>query len=260
MVNPKLLSKKFLQDGYLKIRPKNQKILFEIQKIVSSKISKKKLNKKNIITILNNFHKVQDSSNLNESRLMIYNYINSKPAFSELYYDAVKEYLDILVGNELVMQNKINLSIQLPHDKSSILPMHSDTWSGDSPFEIVVWIPLVNCFKTKSMFILSPKDSQHFYNNYKQNSKKHDSKSLFNLYKNKFKWIDIKFGEILIFNQCLPHGNVENITSETRWSLNCRFKSLFSPYGTKKIGEFFKPINIKPASVIGFGYKDPLSE
>ena len=32
---------------------------------------------------------------------------------------------DILVGNELVMQNKINLSIQLPHDKSSILPIHS---------------------------------------------------------------------------------------------------------------------------------------
>jgi len=260
MTNSKLLSKKFLQDGYLKIRPKNQKILFEIQKIVSSKISKKKLNKKNIITILNNFHNIQDSSNLNEFRLKIYNYINSKPVFSELYYDTVKEYLDILVGNELVMQNKINLSIQLPYDKSSILPMHSDTWSGDSPFEIVVWIPLVNCFKTKSMFILSPKDSEHFYKNYKKNSKKHDSKSLFNLYQNKFKWIDIKFGEILIFNQCLPHGNVENITSETRWSLNCRFKSLFSPYGTKKIGEFFKPINIKPASVIGFGYKDPLSE
>ena len=260
MTNSKLLSKKFLQDGYLKIRPKNQKILFEIQKIVSSKIAKKKLNKKNIITILNNFHNIQDPSNLNESRLKIYNYINSKPVFSELYYDAVKEYLDILVGNELVMQNKINLSIQLPYDQSSILPMHSDTWSGDSPFEIVVWIPLVNCFKTKSMFILSPKDSEHFYKNYKKNSKKHDSKSLFNLYKNKFKWIDIKFGEILIFNQCLPHGNVENITSETRWSLNCRFKSLFSPYGTKKIGEFFKPINIKPASVIGFGYKDPLSE
>jgi len=260
MTNSKLLSKKFLQDGYLKIRPKNQKILFEIQKIVSSEISKKKLNKKNIITILNNFHNIQDSSNLNESRLKIYNYINSKPNFSELYYDVVKEYLDILVGNELVMQNKINLSIQLPYDKSSILPMHSDTWSGDSPFEIVVWIPLVNCFKTKSMFILSPKDSEHFYKNYKKNSQKHDSKSLFNLYKNKFKWMDIKFGEILIFNQCLPHGNVENITSETRWSLNCRFKSLFSPYGTKKIGEFFKPINIKPASVIGFGYKDPLSE
>ncbi len=260
MLNSTVLSKNFLSDGYLKIRPKNQKYLFEIQKIITNKISKTKLSKKNQISFLNNFHKFQNPSNLNDTRLKIYNYINSKSIFSKMYYEIVKEYLDILVGNELVMQNKINLSIQLPNDKSSILPMHSDTWSGDSPFEIVVWIPLVNCFKTKSMFILNPKESKHFYINYKKNSKKHDSKSLFNLYKSKFKWIDIKFGEVLIFNQCLPHGNVENITSETRWSLNCRFKSLFSPYGTKKIGEFFKPINIKPASVIGFNYNDPLAE
>ncbi len=260
MLNIKVLSNKFLNDGYLKIKPKNQKYLFEIQKIVSTQVSIKKLSKKNTITSLNNFHNFQDPSNLNDIRLKIYNHINSKPLFSEMYYEVIREYLDILVGNELVMQNKINLSIQLPNDKSSILPMHSDTWSGDSPFEVVVWIPLVNCFKTKSMFILPPKDSNHFYTNYKKNSKKHDSKSLFNLYKNRFKWINIKFGEVLIFNQCLPHGNVENITTETRWSLNCRFKSLFSPYGTKKIGEFFKPINIKPASVIGFNYNDPLSE
>ena len=51
---------------------------------------------------------------------------------------------------------KINLSIQLPNDNSSLLPIHSDTWSGDSPFETVVWTPMVDCFKTKSMYILKP--------------------------------------------------------------------------------------------------------
>ena len=25
-------------------------------------------------------------------------------------------------------------------------------------------------------------------------------------------WLDVKFGEILIFNQCLPHGNIVNKT------------------------------------------------
>ena len=29
--------------------------------------------------------------------------------------------------------------------------------SGDSPFEVVVWIPLVDCYKTKTMYILPPK-------------------------------------------------------------------------------------------------------
>ena len=39
--------------------------------------------------------------------------------------------------------------------------------------------------------------------------------------------------------------------------MNCRFKSLFSPYGDKKLGEFFEPISIKPATQIGFNYKIP---
>ena len=62
--------------------------------------------------------------------------------------------MNILVGNELSMQKSINLSIQMPNDKSSLLDLHADTWSGDSPYEVVVWLPLVDCFKTKSMYIL----------------------------------------------------------------------------------------------------------
>ena len=38
--------------------------------------------------------------------------------------------------------------------------------------------------------------------------------------------------------QNLPHGNVMNMENETRISMNCRFKSYFSPFGDKKLGEF----------------------
>ena len=48
---------------------------------------------------------------------------------------------------------------------SLLLPLHSDVWSGDSPYEIVVWLPLVNCFGTKSMFILPP-NKYHKLKNY----------------------------------------------------------------------------------------------
>ena len=47
------------------------------------------------------------------------------------------------------MQKGVNLSIQLPNDKSSLLTMHADTWSGDSAYEAVIWLPLVNCYKSK---------------------------------------------------------------------------------------------------------------
>ena len=55
------------------------------------------------------------------------------------------------VNNEIAMQLRVSLSIQLPLDDSSLLPVHADTWTGVSPFETVVWLPLVNCYKTKSM-------------------------------------------------------------------------------------------------------------
>lgn len=162
-----------------------------------------------------------------------------------------------MLGNELAMQLRINLSIQFPKDKSSLLPLHSDVWSGDSPYETVVWLPLVNCFKTKSMYILPPvkfKKLKEYLVKKKQNS---SVTEIFNQIKKDLIWINIKFGQILIFNQCLPHGNVVNKENETRWSLNCRFKSIFSPYKDKKIGEFFEPITMRKISQLGNKYKYP---
>ena len=173
-----------------------------------------------------------------------------------MYFRLARQYLEILVGNELAMQLRINLSIQLPGDSSSLLPVHADTWSGDSAFEVVVWVPLVDCYKTKAMYILPPiaanKLSQQFVERAGNNSDE-----LYNSIKNDVKWLEVKYGEVLIFNQALPHGNCINDELETRWSMNCRFKGVFTPYGDKKIGEFFEPITLRAASITGMEYQLP---
>ena len=61
-------------------------------------------------------------------------------------------------------------------------------------------------------------------------------------------------GNILIFNQNLIHGNHVNLEKDTRWSMNCRFKSIFTPYSEKAIGEYFEPITLRPASKDGMFY------
>ena len=83
------------------------------------------------------------------------------------------------------------------------------------------------------------------------------SKQIFNYIKNKVEFINIKYGEFLIFDQTIPHGNVVNIENETRWSMNCRFKNIFSPYGDKKIGEFFTPITTRATTIIGQNFIYP---
>ena len=87
--------------------------------------------------------------------------------------------------------------------------------------------------------------------------KNNDSEKIFQEIKDDIIWLNIKCGEVLIFNQALPHGNRINNETETRWSMNCRFKSIFTPYGDKKLGEFFEPITIRAASKCGIEYEYP---
>ena len=155
-----------------------------------------------------------------------------------------------------MMQKNINLSIQFPNDNSSLLPIHSDVWSGDSPFEMNLWVPLVNCYKTKSMYILQNKYLETF-NNKIANLKYKSSKQIFDTSKKMLKWLKVDYGNCLLFNQGLPHGNVTNKENETRWSMNCRFKTHFSPYHDKKIGEFFTPITTRAMTELGLKYQYP---
>ena len=44
--------------------------------------------------------------------------------------------------------------------KKSMLPMHSDIYAGESPFEVVIWIPMMNVKSSHSMFITNPRDNK----------------------------------------------------------------------------------------------------
>jgi len=258
--NESELGKKFLKNGYVILKQKNLTNLKYIRNLIVKKSAKilnvKTPNEKETEKFLNNIHKNLKIKDLNNLRHKIIKYINEDKNFKKNYFYSAKDLLFSLVGNELAMQSRVNLSIQLPSDNSSLLPVHSDIWSGDSPFEVVVWLPMVNCYSTKTMYLLKPEK----YNKIHQNFSKYIGKSsldLFKSIKNDVEWIKVKFGEVLIFNQALPHGNVVNKINETRWSMNCRFKSLYSPYGDKKIGEFFQPITLRAASKIGMQYHLP---
>jgi sporadic carbohydrate cluster 2OG-Fe(II) oxygenase len=106
------------------------------------------------------------------------------------------------------------------------------------------------------MYILKPEENIKFIKIMK-NKKYSESSKIYKLLKKKVRWIKINKGNYLLFNQNLPHGNVVNEESETRISMNCRYKSLFSPYADKKIGEFFSPITERVSTKIGNSFQFP---
>jgi sporadic carbohydrate cluster 2OG-Fe(II) oxygenase len=206
--------------------------------------------------ILNEIHRKVSVTELNVFRLKIIRGFNAIEKFREMYYRVARPYLEILVGNELAMQLRVNLSIQFPGDDSSLLPVHADTWSGDSPFEVVVWLPLVDCYRTKAMYLLPPDQSADLVQHFAERAGD-SSEALYQSIKNDVNWLEVRYGEVLVFDQALPHGNRVNEESETRWTMNCRFKGIFTPYGDKKIGEFFEPITLRAASRTGMAYQLP---
>ena len=247
--------KNYLNKGLIIKETENKKSLFYINKIIKQKLIKiLKINIKIKNFNLNKLHNYINEKNINQIRLSLIESVNKDKNFKKEFLKIAQKMLSNIVGNELAMQNNINLSIQIPNDESSLLPIHSDTWSGDSPFETVLWLPMVNCYKTKSMFILSPKQNKYYFQNL---NKFKTAENIYTHANKKLNWLNIRYGQGLIFSQNLLHGNVVNKEKTSRWSFNCRFKSLFSPYDLKKYGEYFTSINMRQASIMGINYDEP---
>jgi sporadic carbohydrate cluster 2OG-Fe(II) oxygenase len=106
------------------------------------------------------------------------------------------------------------------------------------------------------MYLLPPARAADFDANFSQLAGS-SSESIFSAIEDQVNWLEIRSGQVLVFDQSLPHGNRVNEESETRWSMNCRFKGVFTPYGDKRLGEFFEPIVLRPATRRGMTYRLP---
>ncbi len=250
----------FLKDKHVIVPVEDMDALNAIRKkvaqVAASAINYQIANDDQIDHFLNHIHQHVSGKELNDIRLKVITEMNRDPWFRQAYFKVARNNLMTLVGNELAMQRRINLSIQLPHDDSSLLPVHADVWAGDSPYEIVLWIPLVNCHSTKSMYITKADVDEKVQANFGKFQNK-SSEDLYQAIKDDVTFLNVPYGSVLLFSQNVMHGNRVNTENETRWSMNCRFKSILTPYHGKKMGEFFEPITLRPLTRLGLEYKLP---
>ena len=98
------------------------------------------------------------------------------------------------------MQNRVNLSIQMPDDESSLLDIHADSFSGESPFSgSSMKLPLVDVAGTKSMFILPRKESSEIIADFAVVGD-NGMTDVYEQVKNDLIWLEIPFGSSLIFS------------------------------------------------------------
>lgn len=211
---------------------------------------------------INYFEKIKNTDvnpgELNSVRLEAYRALNAYENWDKAYYDMASTLLSAIFGPDLLIQRKLNLSIQVPNDESSLLGMHTDTLSGQSPFEFVMWTAFTKAYATNSMFYFDRDTSREIF----YEMAHHETEGLETLrkkYWEKAKFIEVNESDIVLFSGTLFHGNVLNETKDTRISINCRFKNLFSPPGKTKsidrgVGIFYKLLSESVATEIGREY------
>ena len=152
---------------------------------------------------LEEIHKKISQENINETRIKAFRSINLIENWKKKLLDLIKPNIHEILGLDLAIQKNLNLSIQMPGDKNSILEKHMDFRTGDSPFQRVIWIPLTKSYSTNAMYMSDINDN--------------------------YEPLNMDYGELLIFDPNTKHGNVENKTEHTRISINVRVKNWFSP-------------------------------
>jgi len=252
---------KFLTQGFVIVPSESKPLLQQLFETILSETNHWLASQGNTSTLssLRESHKLIEQSVINDVRLHLFAWLNSQPDIRVNYYRLASSILQTLVGNELAMQNKVNLSIQQPHDRTSVLEMHSDAWSGDSPFQVVLWVPLTESSSTNAMFLLKPEKSMEAYRRTRA-GELNSMAAIQAVYQADFEPIEVNFGDILIFDSNCLHGNQLNTTQVSRWSLNCRFTSLLAPSITpeRRMGSFYSPIIVRPATRMGLRAADAL--
>jgi sporadic carbohydrate cluster 2OG-Fe(II) oxygenase len=248
------LSADFLQNGFVVRDAESPKLLEGIRHNVTQ-ISTNWLKQNQLESNAFDFsisHNFVANERLNDLRLSIFTEINKITDIRQRYFWLARQSLTTLVSNELAMQNKVNISIQQPKDESSVLPIHSDIWTGDSPFQVVLWVPLTDASSSNSMFLLPPNESHEA----RQRVAAGEFKSMDQIeseYHSQMVTMVVPYGKVLLFDSNCLHGNILNETKTARWSINCRFTGLLTPFTNpeRRLGTYYLPITTRAATKMG---------
>ncbi len=183
-----------------------------------------------------------EGGKLNDFRVELIRRFNASVDCARLLWEAYESVLLRLCGADVAVQKSTNLVIQMPDDPS-VSPAHRDA-PPNSTYEVVVWMPFARCYGTKGMAVLDRDQTREVmglidgdapdYEKFRSRSAEIGTPA------------EMEFGSALFFWAGLVHTIPVNVEPETRWSLNTRYKNIYTPYGTKGMPDYFVPLALSP--------------
>ena len=156
---------------------------------------------------------------------------------SSLIATAFSSTVKALCGDQLLLQRRATIIMNLPGDNQRRQWPHYEMMSGISPTTFTLWMPLHDIDDDAGIFYVEDKESNHIM-------REEYSRGLVNSPQITELLGDripsrLKYGQAIVFNPFIIHGNVAFVSNLARIAVSIRFQSLSDPIHQKNT-DYFK--------------------
>ena len=181
------------------------------------------INKKSIKDV-RRFLAKMSKAEINKSMI---NFLTFNKNLSEMMINSFPILIKNLCGKELFIQRRAHTTINAPGDDQSKQVAHYEMISGISPFTYILWAPLHDLEDDGGAYHINLKTSLDLMKKEEANGLVSGPEVL-NFMGNK-KPPRLKFGQAIIFNPFVIHGNISFSSELARIACNVRFQSFNMP-------------------------------
>ena len=160
---------------------------------------------------------------INRSMINLLTFTN----LSDMMINSCPSLVESLCGKELFIQRRAHTIINVPGTEHSKQWTHYEMMSGISPFTFVLWAPLHDLEDDGGAYHIDQKTSLEVMKK-EQESGLVNGPTVFNMMENQ-KPARLKFGQVIVFNPFVLHGNVPFNSEFARVACNVRFQSYKKP-------------------------------
>jgi len=162
------------------------------------------------------------------------------------FKDIVSEHIGF---EEWMIQRYFTIRIVIPDQakKGRLLAFHQGIWVGNGLGLRTIWTPFTEVYDTNSMYVASFEDSVNITQNTYKN--KWDYDTIQNECGKYSTPIKLSPGECYLFQQQHIHGNFNNETDITRWSMDGRILPKGGHYHRKLPGGYFRFLGERESSI-----------
>lgn len=180
-------------------------------------------NSKNNIDELRKLLANMDKAQINSSMIEILKFTE----LSEMMVNSFPKLIKNLCGQDLFIQRRATVIMNVPGKGQAKQWPHYELMSGISPFTYIIWAPLHDTEEMSGAFYIERDKSLKIMKK-EENSGLVNGPIALNMMKDQ-KPISLKFGEGIIFNPFILHGNVPFDSKFARIATTVRFQSSKKP-------------------------------